>query len=77
MKVAFVDRNGTINVDMALKKYLDIELGKSFIVGDSLSDVELGNRLGIKTFGINVKSEEFDYILLKSIFDIVKFYKKY
>lgn len=60
-------------IDMALNKYPDIDLEKSFIVGDSLSDVELGNRLGIKTFGIDVKSEKFDFIFLKSLFDIVRF----
>jgi D-glycero-D-manno-heptose 1,7-bisphosphate phosphatase len=60
-------------IDMALKKHPGIELEKSFIVGDSLSDVELGNRLGIKTFGINVKSGGFDYILIRSLLDTIKY----
>lgn len=60
-------------IDMALRKYPYIELDKSFIVGDSVSDVELGNKFGIKTFGINVNSVLFDYIPIKSLFDITKY----
>ena len=59
-------------IDMALKEYPNIELDKSFIVGDSHSDVELGNKLGIKTFGVNVKHGMFDYIPVKSLLDIIK-----
>jgi D-glycero-D-manno-heptose 1,7-bisphosphate phosphatase len=60
-------------IDMALKKYPNIELDKSFIVGDSPSDVELGNKLGIKTFGVNVKNGMFDYIPVESLLDIIKY----
>lgn len=60
-------------VDMALKKYHNIELDKSFIVGDSVSDVELGNKFGIMTFGINVNSGVLDYIRIKSLLDIIKY----
>lgn len=60
-------------VDRALNKYKNINLDESFIVGDSLCDVELGNNLGIKTFGLNVHSDLFDYILEKSLLDIVKY----
>lgn len=60
-------------VDMALKKYPHIELNKSFIVGDSVSDIELGNRLGIMTFGINVNSGLFDYTRIKYLLDIIKY----
>ncbi|MDR7855250.1 HAD-IIIA family hydrolase [Tissierella sp.] len=60
-------------VDMALKKYPHIELDKSFTVGDSVSDVELGNKFGIMTFGINVNSELFDYTRIKSLLDIIKY----
>lgn len=60
-------------VEMAINKYPDIELSKSFIIGDSLSDVELGNTLRIKTFGINIKSEMFNYISVKSLLEAVKY----
>lgn len=59
-------------VDMAFEKYPDIELGKSFIVGDSLSDVELGNKLNIKTFGINVKPGLLKCIQVMSLLDIIQ-----
>lgn len=60
-------------VEMAISKYPDIELSKSFIVGDSSADVELGNKLGIKTFGINVESGMFNYISVKSLLETVKY----
>ncbi len=60
-------------VEIALKKYKNIELDKSFVVGDSLCDVELGNKLGIKTFGINVNSKFTDYVSVRSLLDIVKY----
>ena len=60
-------------IDMAFKKYPTIDLSKSFVVGDSLCDVELGNRLGIKTFGINVKSKIFSYIELNSLQNIIRY----
>ena len=58
---------------MAFKKYPTIDLYKSFVGGDSLCDVELGNRLGIKTFGINVKSKLFSYIELNSLQNIIRY----
>lgn len=60
-------------IDMALKKYPYIELDKSFIVGDSVSDVELGNKFGIMTFGININSRLFNYTPIKSLLDIIKY----
>ena len=60
-------------IEMAINKYPDIELNKSFIVGDSISDVELGNKLGIRTFGINVDSRNFNYIKIKSLLETTKY----
>lgn len=60
-------------IDKALEKYSEIELDKSFIVGDSLSDIELGNKLGIRTFGININSDLLDYISVKSLLDTTKY----
>lgn len=44
-------------IKMALKKYPEINLKDCFIVGDSLCDIELGEKLGIKTFGIGLESK--------------------
>lgn len=59
-------------VDMAFTKYPDIEIAKSFIVGDSMSDVELGDKLGITTFGINIQSKLLNCITVKSLLDTIK-----
>ena len=60
-------------VDMALKKYPDIELDKSFLVGDSICDVQLGNKLRIITFAINVNSSLLNYIWVDSLLGIIKY----
>jgi D-glycero-D-manno-heptose 1,7-bisphosphate phosphatase len=60
-------------VEMAINKYPDIELSNSFFIGDSPSDVELGNKLGIKTLGINIKFEMFNYISVRSILEAIKY----
>ena len=60
-------------VDMYLKKYPYIELDKSFIVGDSISDVELGNKFDVMSFGINVNSGLFNYTPIRSLLDIIKY----
>jgi len=46
---------------MALEAQTDfpeIDFQKSIIVGDSISDMEFGNRLGMKTVFITTKEEE-------------------
>lgn len=63
----------TVLIDMALKQYPQIQLDKSFLVGDSITDIELGNKIGIKTFGINVKTELFKYIQINSLIEIVEY----
>ena len=57
-------------VRMALEKYPEIELRDSFIVGDSLCDLELGERLGIKTFKIGLGKEEGKTLFIESLKDI-------
>lgn len=58
---------------MALKKYPEINLTKCFVVGDALCDVELGSRLKIKTFGINVNAKSVNYIQVKTLLEVVKY----
>lgn len=60
-------------VETALKKYPEINLKQSFLVGDSLCDIELGNRLGITTFGINIRSKVFNYVKLDSLSNIIQY----
>lgn len=45
-------------IDNALKKYPQIDLTDSFIVGDSLCDIQLAKNMNIKSFGIK---QDFDY----------------
>ncbi len=37
----------------SLEKYDDIEIGKSILIGDSVTDMELASRIGIPFFGLN------------------------
>lgn len=60
-------------IKMALEEYPEIQLESSFIVGDSLCDVQLGEKLGIKTFGIEVNNGEEKTIRIDSLKDIIKY----
>lgn len=59
-------------IKMALEKYPEIDLENSFIVGDSLCDVQLGEGLGIRTFGIGLDQRDGKTIIIDSIKDVVK-----
>lgn len=54
-------------IKMALEKYADINLDESFIIGDSMCDIQLGKSLGIKTFGIKLKDEEEKVVTIDSL----------
>ena len=58
---------------MALEKYPDIYLEDCFIAGDSMCDVELGEKLGIKTFGIGLGKNETNSVNINSLKDVVKY----
>jgi len=66
------------NIGMGLKakdEYPEIEFSKSVIVGDSISDMEFGKNLGMKTVFIKNKSkiEGADCLLnFNSLFDFYK-----
>lgn len=60
-------------VKKALEKYPEIDLKDCFIVGDSLCDVELGERLGIKTFGIGIGKKEGEALIIDSLGDVVRY----
>jgi len=60
-------------VKKSLEKYPEIDLKDCFIVGDSLCDVELGERLGIKTFSIGVGKKEGEVIIINSLGDVASY----
>lgn len=60
-------------IKMALEKYPDIKLEDSFIVGDSLCDIQLGQKLGIKTFGINIEVKGRNTVKISSLKDVIRY----
>ncbi len=60
-------------IKMTLEKYSEIDLKDCFIVGDSLCDVELGEKLGIKTFGIGLGKREGKTIIIDSLKDVIRY----
>ncbi|MGN7410827.1 D-glycero-alpha-D-manno-heptose-1,7-bisphosphate 7-phosphatase [Sporosarcina sp. SAFN-010] len=60
-------------IRQALKEYPDIDLSKSFMVGDSAVDVELAMNMKIKGFGIGIGSEYDDkkIIQIEKIKDLI------
>lgn len=60
-------------IKIALEKYPQIDMENSFIVGDSLCDIQLGERLGIKAFGIGLDKEEGRTIKIDALKDIVRY----
>jgi len=60
-------------IKKALEKYPEIDLESCFIVGDSICDVELGEKLGIKTFGIGLDNKEGNIFYIDSLRHIVKY----
>lgn len=59
--------------EQAILKYPDINPEESLLVGDSFCDIELGNRVGLKTFGINVKADQFEYIEIESLEELISY----
>ncbi|WIV11524.1 HAD-IIIA family hydrolase [Proteiniborus sp. MB09-C3] len=60
-------------IKMALEKYPEIDMKDCFIVGDSLCDVELGEKLEIKTFGIGIGNREGETLFVDSLIDVVRY----
>lgn len=59
--------------EQAVLKYPDIIKEESLLVGDSLCDIELGIKIGIKTFGINIKLNQFEYIEIESLEELLQY----
>lgn len=63
----------------ALMKYPVIDLSESFMVGDSICDVQLAEKLNIPVYGINIdyKYEKFTKIKsLKELIYLLRIYDK-
>lgn len=62
-------------IRQALKEYPGIDLSKSFMVGDSIVDVELAINMKIKGFGIRIGSEYDDkkIIQIEKIEDLINY----
>lgn len=65
----FKPKQGLIN--KALEKYTKIDLLNSFIVGDSNSDIELGNYFNLKSFGIKLNNNK--CIRVESLKDVINY----
>ncbi len=65
----FKPKPGLIN--QALKKYPDIDLSNSFIVGDSDSDIEFGKHFGLRAFGIKLNNEK--CIRVESLRNVIEY----
>lgn len=53
--------------------YGEINFENCFIVGNSLCDVELGERLGIRTFGIGIVKKEGEALIIDSLGDVIRY----
>lgn len=58
-------------IEQALRDFPDIELETSFLVGDSESDLGLAQKVGLKSFGINIEVSGYEYTKVGSISGIL------
>ena len=57
-------------IDAALLKNPTIQLPSSFIAGDSIVDIELGNKMGIRTFSLKAEANGLNYVKVNNLLDI-------
>lgn len=57
-------------IEQALIDYPSIDLNQSFLVGDSIVDLELANYFGMRAFGINIESKIHSYIRIESLYHV-------
>ncbi len=60
-------------INQALAKYPDIDLDESFLVGDSMCDIELAEYFKLKCFGIHLTSNYSNFYSVTSLSDIADF----
>jgi D-glycero-D-manno-heptose 1,7-bisphosphate phosphatase len=57
-------------IEAACGKYPDIEMEKSFYVGDWDVDILLANAVGLKAYGIGFENEKLQYTKVDSLLDV-------
>jgi D-glycero-D-manno-heptose 1,7-bisphosphate phosphatase len=57
-------------IEQAISKYPNIDLEKSFIVGDSLCDIQLAHNLNMPSYGIRVKADIPGNIVIDDIIEL-------
>lgn len=55
----------------ALKKHPEIDLSESFMVGDSICDVQLAEKLNIPVYGINIDYKYEKFTQIKSLKELI------
>ena len=61
---------GTGMIEAALRKYPDIDLAHSFLVGDSPGDIQLAQNVGIASYGICVPSAYVRHTMIENISEL-------
>ena len=59
-------------IDEALRKYPAINLHSSFLVGDSRVDIEVGNKIGLKTFSLSAQPKGLAYITARNLLEVAE-----
>lgn len=60
-------------IEKAINRYKDINLGQSFVVGDSDVDIELARNLNMKSFSINIKSGYKNNVMISKLSDLLNY----
>ena len=58
-------------IEAACQKYPTINLGNSFLVGDSETDIQLANTMGIRAFGIGLDTEGLQCTSVTSLQEVI------
>ena len=59
-------------VESALLKYPEIDLDKSFVVGDSISDMQLAEELNVKAYGLGIDFDYAKYERIDNLKELIK-----
>ena len=59
-------------VESALLKYSEIDLDKSVVVGDSISDMQLAEELNVKAYGLGIDFDYAKYERIDNLKELIK-----
>jgi D-glycero-D-manno-heptose 1,7-bisphosphate phosphatase len=57
-------------IEQAISKYPNIDLKRSFVIGDSLCDIQLAANLNMRSYGIRVKADLPGNIVIDDIIEL-------